>query len=304
MRVAAILGPGCSPKTFKPFQQAAPDSEWSGSVPDAGDHCDAIILCGGDGTIHRHLEALVNLDLPVLIIPAGSGNDFARALGLPNLRTSLAAWQHFCKDKSNVRQVDLGVVSGIAPEADPAPPPQPARSSRLAAPRYFATVAGIGLSSEVTRRANALPRWLRARGGYALGLAATVFRFAPLAMKILASGRENGWRIRSDRPTLLAAFANTSTYGDGMKIAPHARINDGELDVCIIGGIDPLKLFCMFPTVYSGRHLEIEGVDSFRAERLRIETESPLEVYADGEFVCRTPVEIGLQRAALKIISP
>jgi diacylglycerol kinase (ATP) len=81
-------------------------------------------------------------------------------------------------------------------------------------------------------------------------------------------------------------------------------MDDGLLDVCVVGGVSPFKLFCMFPTVYAGRHLSIREVDYFSAERVRVETEHPLDVYADGEFVCRTPVEMSVQSAALKIVSP
>jgi diacylglycerol kinase (ATP) len=163
-------------------------------------------------------------------------------------------------------------------------------------------VAGVGLDSEVARRANQLPRWLRGHGGYALTLAPAIFRFAAVSMKILASGRTAGWTVRSDQPTILAAFANTSTYGGGMKIAPHAQMDDGQLDVCVIGGVDPVKLAYMFPTVYFGRHLSIREVEYFQAELLRVETETPLDVYADGEYVCKTPIEVGVERGALQII--
>jgi diacylglycerol kinase (ATP) len=89
-----------------------------------------------------------------------------------------------------------------------------------------------------------------------------------------------------------------------MKIAPHAKIDDGQLDVCVIRSIDPFKLVCTFPTVYFGRHLRIREVDYFQAPRLRVETETPLDIYADGEFVCRTPVEVAIQRNALKVLTP
>ncbi|MGD0759431.1 MAG: sphingosine kinase, partial [Candidatus Sulfotelmatobacter sp.] len=99
-------------------------------------------------------------------------------------------------------------------------------------------------------------------------------------------------------------FANTPTYGGGMKIAPRAQMDDGLLDVCVIASVDPLKLACMFPTVYFGRHLNIREVDYFHAAHLRVETEHPLDFYADGEYVCRTPAEISVQRAALQVIAP
>ena len=82
-----------------------------------------------------------------------------------------------------------------------------------------------------------------------------------------------------------------------------ALTGDTEADVCIVGAVDPFKLFCMFPTVYAGRHLGIKEVEYFRATRVRVETEHPLDVYADGEYVCRTPVEVGVQPAALKVVT-
>jgi diacylglycerol kinase family enzyme len=283
MRAAAILGLGSSAKNLKPFRTGS-STDWRIGMPEAADQADIILVFGGDGTVHRHLNQLVMLGVPVLIVPAGSGNDFARALGLRRVRDSLVAWRRFCARRDNVRAIDLGVI----------------RSQGSA--RYFCSVAGVGLDGEVARRANALPRWLRGHGGYALTLAPTLFLFGAFPMKILTAEKAGGWNLRSDQPTLLAAFANTSTYGGGMKIAPHAKMDDGQLDVCVIGGVDPFKLVCMFPTVYFGRHLSIREVTYFQEPRARVETETPVDVYADGEFVCRTPVEIGIAPGALKVV--
>jgi diacylglycerol kinase (ATP) len=300
MRAAAILGLGCSLKNLEPFQSGEfvhEKIDWRIGLPIAADYADIILLFGGDGTIHRHLGQLVKLGLPVLIVPAGSGNDFARALGLQRVRDSLAVWRRFCAGQANIRGIDLGVII-------PDDGADVSRDSVLGTGRYFCSVAGIGLDSEVARRANALPPWLRGHGGYALALLPAILSFAPFPMKVFASDESGGWSMRSDQPTLLAAFANTSTYGGGMKIAPHARFDDGQLDVCVIGGIDVFKLACMFPTIYFGRHLSIREVDYFPAARVRVENETPLDVYADGEFVCRTPVEVTVQRAALQVLTP
>jgi len=312
MRAAAILGLGCSPKDLKPFQevkiQGAKNVEWRMGMPAASELADVILLFGGDGTIHRHLSQLVKLSLPVLIVPAGSGNDFARALGLRRVRDSLAAWQKFCGGTGNVRMIDLGVITSLDTGA------AARHETHLLAPgasRYFCCVAGVGLDGEVTRRANQLPRWLRGQGGYVVSLAPTIFTFAPLPLKILtpaegrAAGNDEGaaWTTRSDQPTLLAAFANTPFYGGGMKIAPRAKMDDGLLDVCVVGGVNPFKLFCMFPTVYGGRHLSIREVEYFHAGRVRVETEHPLDVYADGEYVCRTPAEVAIRPAALRVVT-
>lgn len=299
MRAAAILGLGCSAKDLKPFQ-TSPAVDWQMGMPAPGDAVDVILLFGGDGTIHRHLGQLVKLGLPVLVVPAGSGNDFARAIGVRSVRDSLVAWKRFCSPEANVRSVDLGVIASS--ENPDATPTEPARGS--GATRYFSCVAGLGIDSVVARRANELPRWLRGNGGYALSLVPTIFTFAPLPMKILTAGPDSAWSVRSNQPTTLAAFANTPVYGGGMKIAPQARMDDGLLDVCVVGGVDPFKLFCLFPTVYSGGHLKVREVEYFQSSRVRVETEYPLDVYADGEYVCQTPVEVGIQRAALKVVVP
>jgi diacylglycerol kinase (ATP) len=89
-----------------------------------------------------------------------------------------------------------------------------------------------------------------------------------------------------------------------MKIAPHARMDDGQLNVCVIGSADPFKLASMFSSVYFGRHLGIREVEYFKAERLRLETGTPQDIFADGEFVCRTPVEVAVERSVLKVLTP
>lgn len=294
MRAAAILGLGCSPKDLEPFQHDV-RVEWRVGMPTLGE-ADAILLFGGDGTIHRHLGQLVRLGLPVLIVPAGSGNDFASSLGLRRAQDSLTAWRKFCETSAGARSIDLGFIK---------PLPRPEEAPSMQDAHYFCCVAGVGFDGEVARRANQLPRWLRGHGGYLLSVVPTIFTFAPFPLRILTSDEDaNSWNLRSDQPTLLAVFANTPFYGGGMKVAPEARMDDGLLDVCIVGKVSPLRLFRLFPTVYSGQHLKIREVEYFQSSRIRVETEHPTDIYADGEYVCRTPIEISVQRAALKVIAP
>ncbi len=253
---------------------------------------DAILIFGGDGTVHRHLPDLVRLQLPVLVVPCGSGNDFARALGLRSTRTALATWKRFTSDGSNVRAIDLGIIT---PLSEPTP-----------GEHYFCCVGGVGLDAEVASRANRLPRWLRAHGGYVLSLAPALFHCAALPMKISlpSPGDPKTFVPHSNQPTLVAAFANAPTYGSGMKIAPQARLDDGQLDLCIISDIDPFKLFCLFPTIYFGKHLRMPEVEYLQAARLRIETDYPVDVYADGEYVCKTPIEVSVTSGAIRVIAP
>src|SRR5579864_7420494 len=106
MRAAAILGPGNVAKSMLAFQSAT-NVEWTSLIEQA----DVVVIFGGDGTIHRHLSTLVELDVPVLIVPCGSGNDFARALNIRNVRDSVKAWHKFAAGEKKARAIDLGVIA-------------------------------------------------------------------------------------------------------------------------------------------------------------------------------------------------
>ena len=293
MRAAAILGPGNLSKYVEKFRSAG-NSEWTSGTSAPSRDADVVVLFGGDGTVHRHLPQLVKLALPALVVPCGSGNDFARALNLRSVGDSLAAWRQFATGANNVRAIDLGIIRELGEGksfAGGAPTPH------SLVQHYFCCVAGAGIDTEIARRCNALPKWLRAHGGYALCAPWEFLRFAPIPMKVSLDNQN-----ASARPTILVAFANASAYGGGMRIAPQAQLDDGKLDVCVVGAMSRLKLFCLFPTVYFGRHLGFREVEYAQAETSRLETEHPLDIYADGEYVCKTPVEFSVAGNALKVI--
>jgi diacylglycerol kinase (ATP) len=287
MRAAAILGLGTSPSDFRLFQSGTPTS-WIEGLPSQSSDAEAVLIFGGDGTIHRHLGALVRLGLPVLVVPSGSGNDFARALNLRSLRDSLKAWRRFESGNLQPRAMDLGIIRHAGPPA---------------VERYFCCVAGCGLDSVAARRANGMPRWLRGHGGYALALMPSLLKLPAYPMRLTRQDGSGERRDEEHRLTLLAAFANTQFYGDGMRIAPQADTADGKLDICRIWTMNPFELFCLFPTVYFGRHVLSQKVEYEKAERVLVETESPIEIYADGEFVCETPAEISTAPGALQVVA-
>ena len=311
MRAAVIFGLGSYERDLKPFQRDS-DATWLIGLPANASEAHAILIFGGDGTIHRHLAELVRLQLPVLVVPCGSGNDFARALNLAKVKDSQAAWRRFASGGGNVRAVDLGIIEpqGLKPsefgrsDRSAEAPRHPNPSSPAPQKHYFCCVGGVGLDAEVARRANQLPRWLRGHGGYVLSFLPALFKFAPVPMKISVPSPANpGFFVaHSSQPTVLAAFANAPAYGGGMKIAPRAQMDDGLLDLCIISDINKFRLLCLFPTVYFGQHLSMEEVEYFQVERLRLEAERPLDVYADGEYVCQTPIEVSIVPAALRVI--
>jgi len=292
MRAAAILGLGSSIKALRLFQKHS-DVSWMMGLPASPTDAEAILIFGGDGTIHRHLDQLVRLQLPTLVVPCGSGNDFARALHLHSIQDALAAWRKFSSGKSNISTIDLGLIT--SPD-----------SAGAQVSTYFCCAAGVGLDTEIARRANRFPRWLRGHGGYALSLPSALLGFKAQSMKILAANtnRANVLVPRSEQLTVAAVFANTPTYGGGMKIAPRAVLDDGLLDVCVVGDVARLRLLRLFPSVYFGTHLKIPEVGYFQSARMRIETSTPLDVYADGEYVCRTPIEVDAAPQVLTVLVP
>jgi diacylglycerol kinase (ATP) len=344
MRVSIILGLGVSKHYVDQFARNM-DAAWHPGLPVGTGEADAIVIFGGDGTIHRHLAELARLQLPVLVVPCGSGNDFARALNLHRVRDSITAWLNFRSGRNNLRTIDLGVItpgghraesdvngknlsSGFCSRQKPADLMQPNKGTGIthAGEHYFCCVGGIGLDAEITRRANRLPRWIRSHGGYALSLLPALFAFRPFKVGLQPEpmqvrenqSAENSFQIgapaqqdssatfpiREHGQSLVVAFGNAPTYGDGLRIVPRAELDDGKLDVCVVSNMGKLRLLRLFPSLYSGGHLGIPEVEYFQTAFLRIQTEIPMEVYADGEYVCRTPVEISVQPKALKVIVP
>lgn len=290
MRAAAIFGPGNISRAVATFQGFA-KVEWTSLIEQA----DVVVVFGGDGTVHRQLSSLVELQVPLLVVPCGSGNDFAHALNLRSVHDSVEAWRKFVAGESPERVIDLGGIKALNPTIGEA---KPKAADEASAIHYFCCVAGVGIDTAIARRANNLPRWIRARGGYALCATQEFVRFSPLPMKISSNGF-----LGALRPTMLAAVANAPAYGGGMKIAPHAKLDDGQLDLCVVHELNMFKLFCLFPSVYFGRHLGFREVEYRQLPEARIETEFPLDVYADGEFICQTPVEFSVVPRALKVLS-
>ncbi len=287
MRAVAILGPDVSPQYLALFSGTGCQiigHKRGEPVPSA----DAAIVLGGDGTVHHYLRDLSQLKIPVLVVPRGSGNDFAHALGLENDRDALAAWNRFL-GTGHSREIDLGIITPLG--------------EMSASPRLFCNVAGAGLDAEANRRANALPRWLRGRGGYVLGVLAAIRSFSAQRF-VIETQQAASLQKKIDELGLMVAFANGPTYGGGLRIAPAADFADGQLDVCFVRQVGKARLLRLLPSVFSGQHVKYPEVEYFKATSLRLETEVPLDVYADGEFVCHTPVEVSVVPRALRVIVP
>jgi len=287
VRAVAILSPGLSPHYLALF--SGPGCQVMGHKRgEALPAADAAIVLGGDGTVHHYLHDFSRLKIPVLIVPRGSGNDFAHALGLRDDRDALGAWNRF-RAGGRFREIDLGIIAPLG--------------ARSASPRLFCNVGGAGLDSEANRRANAMPRWLRGRGGYLLGVLEAIRRSSAQDFVVEAQ-QDASIQKRIFEPGLMLAFANGPTYGAGLRIAPAAQFEDGLLDICFVRQMAKVRLLRLLPCAFFGRHVILREVEYFKASCLRLETETPLDVYADGEFVCQTPVEVRVIPKALRVITP
>lgn len=288
MTAAALLHPAVSSKVVDAFQQVGPELQIRKDLRNAG-NVDAALVFGGDGTVHRYLPELHQFKIPVLVVPAGSGNDFAKALGIKNVRIALRAWKDFCNGQDNIREIDLGVIRSCDYEN-----------------RLFCCVAGAGLDAATNARANRMPFWLRSRGGYLLAAVWSLAggRMATVTVESQEILPPGGRRSQGPLPAWLVAVGNAHRYGSGLKIVPEARFDDGLLDVCVVAKMSKFKLLCALPTVFWGGHVSLKEVEYFRTPGLRVESNPPLDIYADGEPVCRTPADFSVIGSALKVIVP
>lgn len=274
MRAAAIFGPAASSKNLIPFQSAG--VEFCDSI--AGS--DAALVFGGDGTIHRWLPQLAEHNIPLLAVPTGSGNDFHREIGVGTRALAAEAWHLFLKGKPP-RAIDLGVITGAA-------------GGRV----LYCCVAGLGLDSDANLRANAMPGWLKRHGGYALAALQSIFTYEAQRVRVVAEGKT------LDEPATMVAVGNAPAYGDGLRITPRAQFDDGLLDVCFVRQLGKTRLLRFFPKVFRGAHTGLEEVEYFQTGRLRIESDSPMRIHADGEDAGATPAEFTVLPKALKVIVP
>jgi diacylglycerol kinase (ATP) len=212
-----------------------------------------LLVAGGDGTLHYALPALVGGRCALGILPLGTGNDLAGALGIPN-DLHLAARGAV---EGPVRRIDLGRVDNV----------------------LFAGVAGLGFDSDVARRANRYSGPLRGRAIYLSAILRTVTRFTPLALRLESDGGS------FDGRATFAVVANSPRYGAGVRIAPEARLDDGLLDVVIVKEISRSRLLANLPSVLRGRHLGHPSVVAFRCRRATITAERETAIVGDGEAI-------------------
>ncbi|QZT60948.1 diacylglycerol kinase [Mycolicibacterium austroafricanum] len=238
---------------------------------------DALVVVGGDGIISLALQVLAQTDIPLGLVPAGTGNDHAREFGIPTGDPEAAA--DVIVD-GVADTVDLGRISG-ADGTD----------------RWFGTVMAAGFDSLVTDRTNRM-RWPHGRMRYNLAMVAELSKLRLLPFRLSFDG---GAEIATE--LTLAAFGNTKSYGGGMKICPDADPRDGLLDATMVASASRTRLIRLFPTVFKGTHVNLDEVRTARARTITVDSPG-INAYADGEYVCPLPVEVSAVPGALRILRP
>lgn len=237
---------------------------------------DALVAVGGDGTVHLALQAVAGTSTNLGVVALGTGNDAARALGVPEGDVARAIG---IIHAGRSRRFDTGVV-------------ETADGLR----RHFLCVLSTGFDSLVNERANRMP-WPTGQARYVLALLAELRTFRALEYRITVDGQA------ADTEAMIVSLGNGPSYGGGMRVCPNADMHDGALSMVWMSRMSRPELLRVFPTVYSGRHLLNPRIHERVAREVRLD--SPGQVaYADGERIGPLPVTVRAAADSVGVLVP
>jgi YegS/Rv2252/BmrU family lipid kinase len=230
------------------------------------------VVMSGDGLVGQIGGALAETGAAMGIIPGGRGNDLARVLGIPSDPAGAAA---ILADDQE-RQIDVGVANG----------------------RRFLGVASCGFDSDANRIANEA-RLVKGNLVYAYAAIRALIAWRPATFTITLDDADpieyQGYSV---------AAANSRAFGGGMFVAPHAELDDGQLDVITVSDVSKLRYARGLPKAFKGTHLQNEEVSELRAATVEIRADRPFAVYADGEHLTDLPATLSVLPRALRVIAP
>lgn len=236
-----------------------------------------VIVAGGDGTVHQLLPALVERDLELALLPGGTGNDLARALGLNGLdmRGALGHARRGLAGSIDLGQVDAGGRSHL-----------------------FMSSLALGFDAAVGERALAAPSWLRGMPRYVWATLAEIGKLRRFPVSIRAEGQ-----LLHEGEVLFASSLNTESYASGMPVAPGARIDDGRLELVCVGQYGRLGALAAMPALLMGQHLRLPGIFIRRVQTLQIDSPALLPVALDGEPIPATrSLTLQVRPLALRVV--
>jgi len=263
---------------------------------------DALVVVGGDGVVQLGVNVVAGTGIPLGVVPAGTGNDLARAWGLPSDPVAAVDTIDACVRLGSLRHVDVVRVEPVD-SGDDSDDDSGDDSDDSDDRRWVAGVVAAGFDAVVNERANGW-RWPTGAARYNLAIARELPVFKPVPYRLLLDGEE--WRTEG----LLVAVANTTSYGGGMQIAPDASPTDGLLDVVVVKPVPLHRFVRLFPQVYRGTHVELDVVEVRRAATVEVSVDAEgrhprrIVAYGDGERLGPLPRRFRAVGGALTVLSP
>jgi diacylglycerol kinase (ATP) len=238
----------------------------------------AFVVVGGDGMVNLGTNLLAGGSIPLGIIPSGTGNDMARGLGIPvdNVEAAITALAAALQKPPRV--IDAVQVTNADGET-----------------RWFACVLSAGFDAIVNERANNL-RHPRGKNRYLVALALELVTLKPISYRIFFDG------VPLATQGMLVSAGNNVSLGGGMRVTPNAILDDGLLDVMVVGRLSRIGFLKLFPRVFRGTHISDPRVSIHRARRVRIEADGVI-AYADGERMGPLPVDLVVRPGALSVLA-
>jgi len=232
-----------------------------------------IIAVGGDGTVIEALNGIVGTDTKLGIIPAGTGNDFVRSIGIEC--DFIAALNVVIEGKYEL--IDVGEVNN----------------------RFFLNVVSFGIDSEVVKIMEKIKRVVTGSAAYYVASIKAISTYKAVKMSITIDGKEY------IRKAYLVAIGNGKYFGGGMKITPDANVNSGDFEICIINHISRIGLMRLLSKANTGNHVSENGVEIFKGREITIRAIADhLSVNADGNLIGPAPAKISMFKNKLKVLSP
>lgn len=253
---------------------------------DALPRCSRVIVVGGDGTLNQLLPSLLSGSHTTALVPFGSGNDTARALGIYGLSWKKALAHGLIGAAS---QIDLGLAEIDVDESG---------HPKVCSVPFISSLT-TGFDSSVGLRALNGPKWLRGLPRYLLATVRELVNFRTWRMDVSVDGEH----VHSGH-TLFASTLNTRTFGAGMPAVPHARIDDGLLNLLLAGNLSLLQTLLLLPRLLLGKHLSHPKLRTQPFQTLRIQAAKPVPIAADGEYVgLSQQITIRIQAGRLAVVA-
>ena len=235
------------------------------------DGVETLVVVGGDGMVHLALQAVAGTETRLGLIPAGTGNDFARYFDIPRKDTG-AATDVVISGKE--RRVDLARVGS----------------------KYFGTVLAAGFDAIVNERANEMT-WPRGQMRYNVATVAELRTFKPIPYVIELDGEQHRFEA------MTVAVGNGPSFGGGLRITEGAVLDDGLLDIVIFRRMSRLELVRTYPKLFKGTHIHHPDYRHHRAKKITIAAPG-ITAYADGERIGALPLTVEVAPLALRVLVP